>query len=182
MHSDHPYSSATDAFQRRTAGLRPPQWLVHEMQQRLVLTLNHVLQQEPEAMRRLATQSGRVVRVVWRDFWLQLAVTPVGLTEIAPEPEHDLLVEVQGASPFALGRDLARGVRPAIRIEGDGDFASVVNWLVDNLRWDVEEDLARVVGDAPAHALARTGQAVAATLQRLAGGPRHWDGSDSRWS
>lgn len=159
-----------DALNRRAGRLRPPQWLVHEMQHRLVLFLNHVLQQEPEAMRRLSAQSGRVVRVAWRDFWLQLAVTPAGLCELAPEAEHDLLAEVADASPWALGRGLARGERPAIRIEGDVALAAEVNWLVDHVRWDAEEDLSRLVGDAPAHALAGLGQSLARALRRFAGG------------
>ena len=28
----------------------------------------------------------------------------------------------------------------------------MINWLGDNVRWDVEEDIARIVGVAPAHA------------------------------
>lgn len=179
MRSENPFSSLAEALRERGSGLRPPAWLVHEVQHRLVLFLNHVLMQEPEAMRRLSAQSGRVMRISWRDFWLQLAVTPPGLCELAPEAEHDLLVEVSGASPFALGRDLARGRRPSIRIEGDVDFAATVNWLVDNLRWDAEEDLSRVVGDAPAHALAEAGQAVARALRRFAGGRADSAASDS---
>ncbi|MEO6625830.1 MAG: hypothetical protein ABIN37_13525, partial [Burkholderiaceae bacterium] len=34
---------------------------------------------------------------------------------------------------------------------GDVQLAAEVNWLVDHVRWDIEEDLARIVGDAPAH-------------------------------
>ncbi|MCK9514522.1 MAG: hypothetical protein WCZ18_08575 [Ottowia sp.] len=170
MRTENPFASLADAFSRGAGRLRPPQWLVQEMQHRLVLFLNHVLQQEPQAMERLAGQSGRVVRVAWRDFWMQLAVTPAGLCELAPDAGHDLLVEVAGASPFELGRDLARGVRPAIRIAGDVDFAAEVNWLVDHVRWDAEEDLSRLVGDAPAHALAAMGQSLARALRRFAGG------------
>ena len=31
--------------------------------------------------------------------------------------------------------------------------AAEVQWLVDHVRWDLEEDLARLFGDAPAHAM-----------------------------
>ena len=168
-----------DAFGRRAGGLRPPAWLVQEIQHRLSLLLNHVLMQEPEAMRRLARQSGRVVRIAWRDFWVQLAVTPAGLSELAPEAEHDLLVEVVGVSLFALGRDFARGRRPSIRVEGDVDFATEVNWVIDHVRWDAEEDLSRLIGDAPAHALVGAGQAMARALRRFAGGPPNRDHRDS---
>lgn len=178
MRPENPFASLADALNRGAGRLRPPQWLMHELQHRLVLFLNHVLQQEPEAMRRLSAQSGRVVRVAWRDFWIQLAVTPAGLCELAPDAEHDLLAEVAGASPFELGRDLARGVRPAIRIDGDVAFAAEVNWLVDHVRWDAEEDLSRLVGDAPAHALASLGQSLARALRRFAGGGAAGRGGD----
>jgi ubiquinone biosynthesis protein UbiJ len=36
-------------------------------------------------------------------------------------------------------------------------LAAEVNWLADHVRWDLEEDLARVIGDVPAHTLAQIG-------------------------
>ena len=38
-------------------------------------------------------------------------------------------------------------------------------WLADNLRWDVEEDLARVLGDVPAHALVDAGRRLLQALR-----------------
>ena len=38
------------------------------------------------------------------------------------------------------------------------------NWLVENVCWDLEEDLSRLIGDAPAHAM---GEAVRRMLQAL---------------
>lgn len=61
-----PFSFLDGLFERVAAGPQPPQWLVHEVQQRLVLFLNHVLMQEQEAMDRLVRQKGRVARVQWR--------------------------------------------------------------------------------------------------------------------
>ena len=54
----------------------PPAWLTDEAARRVVLLLNHVLMQEPEARARLARQKGRVVRVQWRGWGAQLAATP----------------------------------------------------------------------------------------------------------
>ena len=53
------------------------------------------------------------------------------------------------------------GERPTLRIEGDAAFANDLNWLIENLRWDVQEDLSRLVGDAPAREIARFGNALA---------------------
>jgi ubiquinone biosynthesis protein UbiJ len=60
------------------------------------------------------------------------------------------------------------GERPRIEVAGDAAFASDVNWLFDNLRWDVQDDLARIVGDAPAREITRLGRAVAAAVREAA--------------
>ena len=60
---------------------------------------------------------------------------------------------------------LARGDKPRVRIEGDVQLAAEVNWLIDNVRWDAEEDLARLIGDAPAHTLAVLGRQALAAMR-----------------
>jgi ubiquinone biosynthesis protein UbiJ len=162
-------SALADQFDAAARKLRPPQWLTDELQHRLVLFFNHVLMQEPEAQARLARAQGRVLRIEWGAFWLQLVATPAGLWDLAPVAEHDLLLTVATKSPFGLVRGLARGERPAVRIEGDADFASAVNWLIDHVRWDAEEDLARMIGDVPAHTLAEVGRGAVDALRRFAG-------------
>jgi ubiquinone biosynthesis protein UbiJ len=46
-------------------------------------------------------------------------------------------------------------------------LAAEVAWLADNLRWDIEEDLARVLGDVPAHALAQAARRLVQALRPL---------------
>jgi ubiquinone biosynthesis protein UbiJ len=164
-----PFSSLAEALGKLTNNLKAPAWLVGEVQHRLVLALNHVLMQEPEAQTRLARQQGRVVRVQWRDFHLQLAATPAGLCDLAPAATPNLLLTVTDTSPFDLARGALRGDKPGVRIEGDVQFAAEVNWLVDHVRWDAEEDLARLIGDAPAHAIAGFGRSAAQALRSFVG-------------
>ena len=150
--------------------LQPPSWLVHEMQHRLVLFLNHVLMQEPAATERLARQRGRVARIQWRGFSMALLVTPAGLFDVAPEfSVPDLRLEATQTSPFELAQAALRGDKPAVRIEGDVQLAADLQWLADNVRWDAEEDLARLVGDVPAHTLAAMAQSVAQSLRQFVG-------------
>ncbi len=145
--------------------LQPPDWLVHEGQHRLVLLLNHVLMQEPEAQARLARKKGSVVHLRWGAFALPLAVTPAGLADLAPaERSPDLVVAIQG-EPWGVARQVLQGERPAVQIEGDVQLAAEIAWLSDHLRWDIEEDLARLLGDVPAHALADAGRRVVAALK-----------------
>jgi ubiquinone biosynthesis protein UbiJ len=165
MPTPSPFPSLTDALAKLTQNLKAPPWLVDEAQQRLTLFINHVLMQEPAAQTRLMRQQGRVVRIQWRDFFIQLAATPAGLCELAPQAAHDLLFTVTDESPFDLAKAALRGERPGVRIEGDVQFAAEVNWLVENVRWDAEEDLARLIGDAPAHAIAGVGRQCAQALR-----------------
>lgn len=41
----------------------------------------------------------------------------------------------------------------------------LTNGLIDHVRWDPEEDLARVIGDAPAHTLAQIAQRGVSALK-----------------
>ncbi|MFN4121012.1 hypothetical protein [Acidovorax sp.] len=176
-----PFSFLDGLFERVAAGPQPPQWLVHEVQQRVVLFLNHVLMQEPEAMDRLVRQKGRIARVQWRVYSMALVITPAGLFNLASEAAvPDLQLEVTETSPFSLAQSALRGDKPAIRIEGDVQLAAEINWLVDHVRWDVEEDLARVIGDAPAHTVAQVARRAAQALRQFVGArmaPRGTEGS-----
>ena len=161
-----PFPFLDGLFERIAAGPQPPEWLVHEVQHRVVLFLNHVLMQEPEAMERLGDQSGRIARVQWRAYSMALQITPAGLLDLAPvSATPDLRIEVVESSPFSIAQSAMRGDKPTILIDGDVRFAADINWLVDNVRWDVEEDLARIIGDAPAHAIGSVAKRVAQALR-----------------
>jgi ubiquinone biosynthesis protein UbiJ len=134
--------------------LQPPAWLLHELQDKLVILLNHVLSQEPAAIERLRRQQGRCVLVSWRQLSLQWTVTPAGLLERSDTSQTpDLRVHVNEESPINLLQGLRTGQKPTMRVEGDVMLAAELNWLVDHVRWDAEEDLSRLVGDAWAHKL-----------------------------
>lgn len=156
---------------RLVTTLKPPEWLVDEVQHRVVLLVNHVLMQEPEAQARLARQQGRTVRVDWRHLSLSLIATPAGLLDRIPAGAAglipDLSLSVQEASPLALAQAALRGDKPPIKIEGDVQLAAEVGWLVDHVRWDLEEDLSRWVGDAPAHAVGQAARRAAAALREF---------------
>lgn len=167
MATQSPFSFLEDVFQKVSTTLQPPAWAVEEVQRRIVLLLNHVLQQEPEAMSRLARQKGRVVLFHWREFQFKLRLTPAGLLDLAAgDAPSDLTLSVAEPSPVALMQAALAGDKPAVRIEGDVQLAAEINWLVDHVRWDLEEDLARLLGDAPAHGLAQAARNALATLRQ----------------
>lgn len=142
--------------------LQPPSWVVDEIQNRVVLLINHVLSQEPQAQERLRRQQGKTARLVWGRFDIALMATPAGLLErplgAVGRAGHaaDLTVTLtQTRLPDVL-QTVLKGDKPAVNIEGDVQLAAEVAWLVDNLRWDLDDDLARLVGDVPAATLVRT--------------------------
>lgn len=165
-----PFSLIDQLFDRVTSMLQPPAWLVNEVQHRGVLLINHVLMQEPEALQRLARQKGRTVLLRWREFTFRVQITPAGLFELAaPQATPDLQLEVPESSPWRLAQAVAQGEKPAMRIEGDVQLAAEINWLADNVRWDMEEDLARVLGDAPAHRVAQAARTAVAGVRQFLG-------------
>lgn len=165
-----PDSFLDGLFDKLGQALQPPPWMVDELQRRLVLLLNHVLQQEPEAQARLKRQAGRVVEAHWRHFHMRLQATPAGLLDLGPQTlPADLTLTVADTSPWSLAQAALRGDKPAVRIAGDVQLAAEVQWLVDHVRWDLEEDLARLLGDAPAHAIAQGLRRAADAVRQFAG-------------
>ena len=144
--------------------------------ERLALVANHVLESEPVATQRLQAHAGRSIQLQF-DGWPSLLpplpatafrVTPAGLIEWcgdAPGAEPDLRVTVDASNPaLAMAQALA-GTRPKVEVAGDAAFATDLNWLIDNLRWDVQDDLARAIGQAPAREVARIAGGVANGLR-----------------
>jgi len=146
-----------------------PDWLVHELQDKLVLLINHVLGQEPAALERLRRQKGQCVQLSWREYRLQWRITPAGLLERADaQSSADLHLHINQDSPFSLAQALAKGEKPSMRIDGDVMLAADINWLVDHVRWDIEEDLSRVFGDATAHQTALVAKRAVSALREFA--------------
>lgn len=143
--------------------------------ERVTLLLNHVLSAEPVAMQRLKVHAGRCMQLHF-DGWptrlpplppTAFQVTPAGLLEWRGAEVRDpaLRIGIDASNP-ALGLAQAlTGQRPRIEVAGDAGFAADLNWLIDNLRWDVEDDLARAVGQAPAREIARIAGGIAFAIR-----------------
>jgi ubiquinone biosynthesis protein UbiJ len=161
---------------------------------RLTLALNHVLASEPAATQRLKPHAGRSLRLSFEGWPALLpppppaawTITPAGLlerAELPTDPGGVLELRVDATQPVQLAAQLLSGDRSAVALQGDAELASTLAWLMDNVRWDPEEDLARLFGDTAARPMAATlrsiGAGVQATLkalaplaQRMGGGPR----------
>jgi len=147
--------------------------------ERMTLIVNHVLASEPVATQRLGAHAGRHIQLHF-DGWPALLpplpttafrVTPAGLVEWcgADAPgEPDLRINIDASNPALAMAQALTGTRPAVAVAGDAAFATDLNWLFDNLRWDVQDDLGRIVGQAPAREIARMAAAIAAGMREAA--------------
>ena len=152
--------------------------LVPAVVERLVLVVNHVLGAEPVAMQRLVAHQGRVITLELMHWpsWLPAApaltfrVTPAGLLEwcgLDAAPSPALSVQIDASNPALLFARTLAGDVPPLTIAGDAALATDIQWLVDNLRWDVEADLERLFGPVVARQVGRLGSALAAGLRQL---------------
>src|SRR5688572_11506677 len=121
------------------------------------LALNHLLAAEDWARARLAPFAGASIEVRNPPFpALRFFILPDGTVQ--PGGGDPALIVTLG--PAALV-DLARGREHFIRsleVAGEPTLAAEVRLLVQHLRWDVEEDLSRVLGDVVAHRIAEAGR------------------------
>ena len=77
-------------------------------------------------------------------------------------------MQIDASNPALLFARSLAGEPPPLTIAGDAALASDIQWLVDNLRWDVEADLERLFGPVVARQLGRLGSSLAAGLRGLA--------------
>lgn len=139
---------------------------------------NHLLTQHPNAGERLAAHAGRRVRIgvdatglpsILPRAQLWAEITEAGTLRPVTQEQAD--VELLLKPSLAAGQDFAAGgvggLSSHLRVEGDVLLAGLLGELLQELRWDYEDDLARVVGDPAARRVGealKTGQKTASHL------------------
>ena len=104
---------------------------------------NHVLEGAAWARERLAPFAGRSIE-------LRAPLLPTLLVTVTPQGR---------LQPGGAGASASIAF-PGRRISGEAELVRVLEELARTLRWDVEEDLARVVGDVLAHRAVGTARAA----------------------
>ena len=136
--------------------------------------VNHLLSQARWARERLAPFAGETIAIDAAPLPpLRLASGLDGLlVASAPEAEPSLTLTVRPGAAAAL----ARGVDHALRevdVAGNARLATEALFLARHLRWDAEEDLSRIFGDALAHRMVgdarRLAQGLAEAGRRVTG-------------
>jgi ubiquinone biosynthesis protein UbiJ len=131
--------------------------------------INRLTAAAPVSRERLGRFAGRTAVFHVGPFDAMFTVQTTG--EVLPAVEgagKDLEVRL---SPFLLPRIAARDETAFsdVQMTGDADFAAEIAFLAKNLKWDVEEDLSKVMGDAAAHRAVGAATATAAWGRDAAG-------------
>ncbi len=124
--------------------------------------VNHLLADEDWARARLKPFAGQIAKIVCSPFALHLEIAADGRIHRAPAgAEADLVLTLP---PDALGRAPVERdvVFAAAQIEGSAELAETLAFVLRRLRWDIEDDLSRLVGDIAARRLVRGGQSLLA--------------------
>ena len=134
--------------------------------------INHLLAREPWAREKLARHAGKVALFDAGVMSLRLKAAADGMVEAAgsDEPQNvTIRVKLSDLPLILQNREHAFSY---VQIEGDADFANLISQLSETLRWEAEEDLAKLVGDAAAVRLVGTArsafQAAKTTQQKIA--------------
>jgi ubiquinone biosynthesis protein UbiJ len=129
---------------------------------------NHLLDAAPWARDKLSAHAGKTA--LFDVFPVQVSVSVMADGRLqAASSEASPAVTIRLTHLTVL--EVLAGGEDAFRkaeVAGDTDFAAVISQVVSNLRWDVEEDLSRVVGDIAAHRMAQAGRAAAAWPRKAA--------------
>jgi ubiquinone biosynthesis protein UbiJ len=156
-------------------------WRAQDRAVRLLLAaIGHVLRQQPWARDKLRMHAGRAIRVGIDAAPAAGLPAPQLLASIdsqgylqpadpGAEPAATLLLRPSADAMFGMIREGAQGLSRHLRVEGDVMLAATLGELAQHLRWDAEEDLSKLVGDALAHRLAQFGRLGFARAAELRG-------------
>lgn len=124
--------------------------------------LNHLLRGNGWARDALKVHAGKTAAFHCLPFNTRLTVLDNG--EVAAAAAAATPAVTLTLTPGLMLRVAARDATAwrDIIIDGDTAFAGTIHHLWQHLRWEAEEDLSKVIGDAAAHRIAESGR----TLQR----------------
>lgn len=133
----------------------------------LPAAINHLLAAEPWARAKLVPHVNKTLHVAVPPFTIRLAVAPDG--SVARGTDHGVADTTVTLPYSVLPRLLAGGtdtIMRDLRLEGDAEFAQVVSLLAKTLRWDVEEDLSKIVGDVASHRIVGAARGATGEIKR----------------
>lgn len=124
--------------------------------------LNHLLAQESWARAVLQKHAGKLACIDLEVLQIRVRIAADGYVQSISDTElqEDVRLSMKLADLPLIAQDSTRAVS-YVKIEGDADFAQAISQLSQDLRWEVEDDLSRVVGDIAARRVVSGGQQIA---------------------
>jgi ubiquinone biosynthesis protein UbiJ len=116
----------------------------------IAATINHLLAQDAKARAQLMTHQGKVVCIDTGVIQIRLQANAAGLVDaVADDTAANVTIHVNMADVPLILANRERAVS-YVKLQGDADFANTISQLSQQLRWDAEDDLSRLVGDIAA--------------------------------
>ena len=134
----------------------------------LLQSLNHVLGQNVWATEKLRPYAGRHARLSMPPLVLDCIVGEDGRlseTNAGDKPDVEIALPLTTLVLALQGSDRLMG---AAQITGSAEFADALGFVLRNLRWDIEEDLSKTVGDIAAHRIVGTLETLATWKKQAA--------------
>jgi ubiquinone biosynthesis protein UbiJ len=114
-------------------------------------SLNHLIEQERWAHNLLLPREGQSIAITLPigDFQIEIQEGIfVNASDRTNPPSVSLTIPQEAIWTFL--KEGKSGAMKFVRISGDIDFAAELNRLAADLKWEVEEDLSKILGDATA--------------------------------
>lgn len=131
--------------------------------------INHVLAGEPWAGAELAKHAGKAVALEMPFGRFAVKIGNNGLLEAVRQtdasaeiPDGEATPQIRTALVLTISSQalstlltstgsIRENAFKSVTIAGDADLAQLLGRLAGQLRWEYEEDLSKIIGDAPAH-------------------------------
>jgi ubiquinone biosynthesis accessory factor UbiJ len=140
--------------------------------------INHVLAGEPWASAELAKHVGKAIALEMPFGRFAVQITSSGLLEAVRHVDSTEISDGEAVPPIRTALVLTissqalstlltssgpirENAFKSVTIAGDADLAQLLGRLAGQLRWEYEEDLSKIIGDAPAHFAVAQGKKIA---------------------
>ena len=140
--------------------------------------INHVLAGEPWASAELAKHAGKAIALEMPFGRFAVQITNSGLLEAVRHADSTEISDGEAVPPIRTALVLTissqalstlltssgpirENAFKSVTIAGDADLAQFLGRLAGQLRWEYEEDLSKIIGDAPAHFAVAQGKKIA---------------------
>ncbi len=132
----------------------------------LTRLLNHLINQNSWARVQLQPFAGKAVRFVIPPLSATVAVLEDdGLAMAGETAEPEATVTI----PFSVALRLLaddEGANTLVVLEGDTELVAALGKVLRNIRWEYEEDLSQLIGDAAAHQIGEFGRKAVSEAER----------------